>query len=621
MKKRLLLIIAVLGLAMFTFGFGPYGGFWTEDSGVITPITKGGTQLTIDGTIGSSTPAVGTFTEVELTGVNVKYLLLTDNIETEVAAATAGDSLILAAGTYTITDDIDITKSIRIIGQGVEVTKIVTTTDSKNCFHITANDVEISNLTIDVTADDTHGIKADGTGGTVLSDVSLHDLELTLNSHAGVQHAICFYDASGEIKNVEFTVTSSDDSASGIYVENEATAEAATEVHAHNCHATVIGGGGTASAFAVYDDSATYDCTLRMFNSHGVVTEGAACTSGGLAAYGGADALAYAEYCYFDATDYDLYQATSATLTVRACTLDDNSTSGTITEAGTILAKDIQTTGTITLDDGTTDSPKLILKDSDNEQAEIYQDQSSDDVNVECHDASDSLAVTVGNISAGTPAAGVITLNGGDLFVADDAEIDGTLAVDTDLDVNGTANISGLTTLGSVVMPFDESTDAALTVDGEMHIRGDEDRISYDMGAGGEVAGEVTKSVLYQVCLSVDPGSWYDSDTELFIMEVDDSVYPNGIIIDEWKLSCNIDPDVEIDADLRYADAWIGLANPNDIDEIDTATGTSTENTDANINSGAAVAADKVIYIGFDADPEGTCVQMHFEMIFHAVES
>lgn len=115
----------------------------------------------------------------------------------------------------------------------------------------------------------------------------------------------------------------------------------------------------------------------------------------------------------------------------------------------------------VTLDDGATDSPKMIFKDSDDEQTDIYQDQSSDDLNVECHDAADSLAVTVGNISVGTPNASTITINGGDFFVADDAEITGTLAVETDLDVNGTANISGSTTLAGIVLANAATIDGA----------------------------------------------------------------------------------------------------------------------------------------------------------------
>ena len=166
----------------------------------------------------------------------------------------------------------------------------------------------------------------------------------------------------------------------------------------------------------------------------------------------------------------------------------------------------------------------------------------------------------------------------------------------------------------------DESSDATLTELGQVHIRGDEDSISFHMGAGGEVAGEVSVSVIKTAAASVDPGSWYDSDHEMFLFKVRSDVYPNGIIIDEWEVSCNVDPDVEIDADLRYADDWIGLANPVDIDEIDTTNGTSSEDTDANINGGSAIPVNKVIYIGFDDDPEGTCTQMHFEMEFHGEE-
>ena len=44
------------------------------------------------------------------------------------------------------------------------------------------------------------------------------------------------------------------------------------------------------------------------------------------------------------------------------------------------------------------------------------------------------------------------------------------------------------------------------------------------------------------------------NDTELFLLTVGDDS-PEGITITEWKSSCNVDPDVEINADLRYADA------------------------------------------------------------------
>lgn len=122
----------------------------------------------------------------------------------------------------------------------------------------------------------------------------------------------------------------------------------------------------------------------------------------------------------------------------------------------------------------------------------------------------------------------------------------------------------------------------------------------------------------HHVSLSMDPGAWYDSDAEAFIMRVGSGVagqddMPFGIKIVEWRLTCNLDPDVEINADLRRADSFIGYANAADIDEIDTTNGVSSESTDANINAGAAIANGQVLYIAFDGDPEGTCQQMIFE--------
>ena len=81
-----------------------------------------------------------------------------------------------------------------------------------------------------------------------------------------------------------------------------------------------------------------------------------------------------------------------------------------------------------------------------------------------------------------------------------------------------------------------------------------------------------------------------------------------------------IPADVEIAGDLKYADAWIGLANAAVIDVCDTTNGVASEDTNANINSGNAVANSKVVYFSFDSDPEGTCVQMVLEFWAYAEE-
>jgi hypothetical protein len=84
----------------------------------------------------------------------------------------------------------------------------------------------------------------------------------------------------------------------------------------------------------------------------------------------------------------------------------------------------------------------------------------------------------------------------------------------------------------------------------------------------------------------------------LFLRTVGDDA-PNGLVITAWKLSFEADPTTEIDLDLMRADAFIGQANSAVMDVLDTTAGVSSESTAANINSGAAVANGKVIYLAF----------------------
>jgi hypothetical protein len=170
----------------------------------------------------------------------------------------------------------------------------------------------------------------------------------------------------------------------------------------------------------------------------------------------------------------------------------------------------------------------------------------------------------------------------------------------------------------SIELPNVSTGDVAVT-EGQVQQKSHEDALAFHFGSTGEIQDEALVSGLDHLVWAGDPGAAYDEDTEIFLLTVGDD-YPSGMMIVEWKVSCDVDPDVEIDADLRYADAWIGLASAADIDEIDTTNGVASEDTNANINSGTAVANAKVVYIGFDADPEGTCSQMIFEMWMYAVE-
>lgn len=145
----------------------------------------------------------------------------------------------------------------------------------------------------------------------------------------------------------------------------------------------------------------------------------------------------------------------------------------------------------------------------------------------------------------------------------------------------------------------------------------DANRLFWLYDGNAEVATTVQHNVIKRIAMSVDPGAWYDSDAEIFLVDIGDDA-PDGIIIDEWKTSCQINnPSPEVAAELRYADAWIGLANSVLIDTLTTSSGVSSEDTDSNINSGNPIPNGKVIYILFTSDPEGTATQWHVDIWYH----
>ena len=125
-------------------------------------------------------------------------------------------------------------------------------------------------------------------------------------------------------------------------------------------------------------------------------------------------------------------------------------------------------------------------------------------------------------------------------------------------------------------------------------------------------------STLIHKTWSFDPDAVCDGDVDrLFLMTVGDEA-ASGIIIDEWKVSFEADPTTEADLDLKYADAFIGVANAAVIDVLDTTNGVASEDTDANINSGNAVANGKVMYLEFGTAYTETGHQIIVELWYHA---
>jgi len=167
---------------------------------------------------------------------------------------------------------------------------------------------------------------------------------------------------------------------------------------------------------------------------------------------------------------------------------------------------------------------------------------------------------------------------------------------------------------------WNSTSDMALGAEGQIGLQSTDDQLVFHGGSAGEIQGEAAKSLLEHKMWSFDPKTVCDGAVDrLFLMTIGDDA-PEGIIITEWKVSFEADPTTEVDLDLKYADAFIGVANAAVIDVLDTSAGVSSEDTNANINSGAAVANGKVLYLEFGTAYTETTHQVIFEIWYYAEE-
>lgn len=308
-------------------------------------ITIGSTTNATKGTI---TLGTGTTDAIDWATGNVIYVPIGGSIEAYHDAATAGDTLILASGTYTITDDIDISKAINIVGQGVWTgtsgagTLITCATATKNCFDISASNLRISNLSIANSGGNSAiciNVAADLTG------IVLTNLELAYSSTSGLG-------AYGIVSNSSLTVRDCIGTASGtgqnafIYLNNSSTNTTDIVANVYNSRAVSTATGGAAGrnnyGYWAYNsnDANTvtinlYDCSAVMSAapssiSNGVRSESVTTNTSTINVYGGS----------YSGANADVAQTGTNVLTLYGTTLVNGTTSGTITYAGTVVTGD-----------------------------------------------------------------------------------------------------------------------------------------------------------------------------------------------------------------------------------------------------------------------------------------
>jgi hypothetical protein len=286
-------------------------------------------DLTTTGDI--STAGLTVSSAIDWSGGNTIYVPIDGNIADYITAATSGDTLQLAAGTYTITSTITVDKKLHIRGMGRDITTI--STGDFDVFNATADGVLYSDLTVAPSGNADRLNKIfDGTHSYNARNVYVHSTMTRASAFYGTRGFTI--SATGKTVNLYDCEYFSD----GVVGEGRAilmgTDSAASTINAYNFRARTINTTHATSANVVVYISHV-DSVLNLYNpdiscpvdrAAGIVR-----TDGGtLTVYGGTINGS-------GASAFDV-QWIGGTLTLYNTTLVNNTTSGTITYAGTVVS-------------------------------------------------------------------------------------------------------------------------------------------------------------------------------------------------------------------------------------------------------------------------------------------
>jgi hypothetical protein len=287
--------------------------------------------------------SVATYTSADWTGGNVTYVPLSGNLQTYIDNASAGDTLILAAGTYT-RNRLAIDKAINIVGQGRKdtVVNVVVTLDTpRGAFEFSASDIHIRSLSMicdDLFIDDPCFLtvspnltglivedvyiraKCNDAGSPAVevlnSDLDMIDCEI----YSGILNAISAWPI-------------------GVKAYNDSSASTNNVVNLYNCKITVespLGWLGGAHGVECYGGSSSKTMTVNLYGSSVIATADSLCV--GLFNYGGARSIINAYHCDINAVTYDVYCGASGVVNLYDTVLVNNTVNGTVTYRAAVNA-------------------------------------------------------------------------------------------------------------------------------------------------------------------------------------------------------------------------------------------------------------------------------------------
>ena len=278
----------------------------------------------------------------------VTYVPIGGDIQAAVTAATAGDTLILGAGSYPITATITVDKAILIKGQGLSATKVTSVTAGIAVFTLTASTARITDLYIGHSGTGTtYGVVA----GDGLSQLQLRNLTIVM-SGAGLKYCV-WSQSSITVSDTDCYPTSSDQNSNGVVIYNDSAATVNVTANLQNVRVLATGATLNNRGFVFNNNNTSktitgnvYGCNLTAFASSGATD---------VALYVQSTTTFNVTVNTFDSVlqgaDTDVVNTGTNVLTLSNCTLVNGTTTGTITYGGTQVGAKGKLSSTLTMGD------------------------------------------------------------------------------------------------------------------------------------------------------------------------------------------------------------------------------------------------------------------------------
>lgn len=281
-------------------------------------------------------PVLNLTSSLEWTGGRVIYVPLSGDIATYITNASAGDTLVLAAGTYTITSSITVNKKLHIMGQGEGITTITCSTDGLVAMiDMASAGSRLSNMTISQSGALT------GTPIMVRHSAACDIANVQfLSTLTGNVEARVIYGNSASIMNIENCTSSVTGACYTQPFVRCSTGGSTINIRNSNLY----GSGQTRAADAcrvIRNDSGT----VNIYSSS--ISNTSASTSGVVFNAGGAINITSTTINGSGTGAFDVLNS-SGVLTLYDTTLVNNTTSGTITYGGTVRSANFNSSNTST---------------------------------------------------------------------------------------------------------------------------------------------------------------------------------------------------------------------------------------------------------------------------------